>query len=70
MRNWIFYGINNGVKVVHAIKACKSPSRTNEYKQMMKLLDNYVYERVGYMSAKAWNEENQYNKMNMDINLN
>ena len=31
---------------------------------MMRHLDNYIYQRVGYMSADAWNENNQYIKIN------
>ena len=69
MKNWIFYGINNDVRVIHAIKKCKSPQRTAEYKQMMKLLDNYVYERVGYMTAQQFNRENTYNKINAQVEL-
>lgn len=68
-QNYIFYGENNGVRVIHFIKECVSPTKTSEYKSMMRLLENYVYERTGYMTAKAWNKESQFIKVNMDINL-
>ena len=67
MKNWIFWGENTipmGARVIHHIKRCKEPFRTKEYKNMMYLLDNYVYTNVGYMTADAWNKENQYIKMN------
>lgn len=65
MKNWVFYGENdNGARVIHFIKKCKKPELTNERKQMMRHLDNYVYQRVGYISADAWNENNQYIKIN------
>jgi len=51
MKNWIFYGENeNGARVIHYIKKCKKPELTSERKQMMQHLDNYIYQRVGYMS--------------------
>jgi len=65
MKNWIFYGENNnGTKIIHYIKKCKKPQLTSERKKMIQHLDNYVYQRVGYMSADAWNETNQYIKIN------
>tara|TARA_R110000772_G_scaffold88687_3_gene184084 strand:- start:1795 stop:2022 length:228 start_codon:yes stop_codon:yes gene_type:complete len=71
MKNWIFWGTVNtdvhcpmSARVIHHIKRCKEPGRTKEYKNMMYLLDNYVYTNVGYMTADAWNKENQYIKMN------
>ena len=30
---------------------------------MMHLLENYTYPTTGYMTSKAWNEENQYIKI-------
>ena len=63
MKNWVFYGENNnGSKVIHFIKRCKKPELTNERKKMMQHLENYVYQRVGYISADAWNENNELYK--------
>jgi len=63
MKNWVFYGENNnGSRVIHFIKRCKKPELTNERKKMMQHLDNYVYQRVGYISADAWNENNELYK--------
>ena len=65
MKNWIFYGENeNGARVVHYIKRCKKPVLTAERKKMMQHLDNYVYQRVGYMTADALNQSSQYIKFN------
>ena len=70
MKNWVFYGENdNGARVIHFIKKCKKPELTNERKQMMQHLDNYTYQRVGYMSADAWNENNQYIKINAQYEI-
>ena len=63
MKNWVFYGENNnGSRVIHFIKKCKKPELTNERKKMMQHLENYVYQRVGYISADAWNENNELYK--------
>tara|TARA_B100000925_G_scaffold8999_1_gene6443 strand:+ start:232 stop:453 length:222 start_codon:yes stop_codon:yes gene_type:complete len=63
MKNWVFYGENNnGSRVIHFIKRCKKPELTNERKKMMQHLENYVYQRVGYISADAWNENNELYK--------
>ena len=73
MKNWVFYGENKSgtgyVRVIHFIKRCKKPELTNERKQMMQHLDNYTYQRVGYMSADAWNENNQYIKINAQYEI-
>ena len=70
MKNWVFYGENdNGTRVIHFIKKCKKPELTSERKQMMQHLDNYVYQRVGYMSADAWNNNNQYVKINAQYEI-
>lgn len=66
---WIFYGINNETTIIHNIKVCKDPERTKEHKSLMRHLDNYVYERVGVITADAWNKDNQFVKFNADINL-
>lgn len=63
IKNWVFYGINKDTTVLHAIKKCAAPERTNEYAEIRQYLDNYIYERVGYMTAKAWNSSNQYVKI-------
>ena len=42
----------------------QKPVLTAERKKMMQHLDNYVYQRVGYMTADAWNKSSQYIKFN------
>ena len=64
MKNWIFYGNDReGIRTIHFIKKCKRPEATKEYKEMMQLLGNNIYYTTGYMTSKAWNEENQYIKI-------
>ena len=61
---WIFYGNDHsGIKTIHYIKQCKRPEATSEYKEMMHLLEINEYYTTGYMTSKAWNEENQYIKI-------
>ena len=38
-QTWIFYGKDrNGIITIHAIKQCKNPERTAEYKEMLYVL--------------------------------
>lgn len=64
-QNYIFYAEDDhGVKTIQALKECVEPAKTKEYKHLQSLLDFSSYThgdpvRVGYMSARAWNEETQ-----------
>lgn len=61
---WIFYGNDHsGIKTIHYIKQCKRPEATSEYREMMRLLENYTYYATGYMTSKAWNKDHQYIKV-------
>ena len=64
INTWIFYGTDrDGIKTVRYIKRCKKPRLTDEYKEMMRLLENNTYYSTGYMTSKAWNKDHQYIKI-------
>lgn len=64
-QNYIFYSEDDhGVKTIQALKSCVEPSKTKEYQHLQAILDFSSYAdggpvRVGYISAKSWNEENK-----------
>jgi hypothetical protein len=63
-QTWIFYGKDrNGTTTIHAIKRCKNPERTAEYKEMLNHLENDTYHVTGTMTSKVWNKEHQYTKI-------
>jgi len=68
-QNWIFYGIKNDVKIVHAIQNCKYPKRTKAYKSLSDLSLEDGYSVVGYESAEYFNDHNQYIKFYLEDKL-
>ena len=63
-QTWIFYGKDkSGVTTIHAIKQCKDPERTAEYKEILHHLENDTYHVTGTMTSNAWNKEHQYTKV-------
>lgn len=64
---WIFYGMKDGVKIIHAIKNCKHPRRTKVYKDLSSLGLENVYSSVGYESAKYFNDYSEYIKFDMEM---
>jgi len=63
-QTWIFFGNDkNGVTTIHAIKQCKNPTQTAEYKELLHHLENNTYHETGTMTSNVWNKEHQYTKI-------
>ena len=60
-QRWVFYTVDEtGHKTIYAIQKTSAPSRTKHNKNLLELLDrtDNDVERVGAMTASAWNKEN------------
>jgi len=63
-QTWIFYGKDrNDITTIHAIKQCKNPLRTAEYKELLHHLENDTYHVTGTMTSNVWNKDHQYTKV-------